>query len=171
LVEITRQVRIGGTGLQLLAKMCARQPASAPVVRDDVSDRLTVNGQGDAFAAVAALRRQAVDPSYRDRSPRPMAELAEAAVRSGERELAGLALERLTETTRAAGTEWAAGIEARSRALLTEGAEAENLYQRRSNGWVARASVCSSPAPTCSTANGCGASAAAVRPATSCAAR
>jgi DNA-binding CsgD family transcriptional regulator len=87
------------------------------------------NGLGRYEEAVAALRRQAGDPSYRDGSPRPMAELAEAAVRSGERELGELALARLTETTGAAGTDWALGIEARSRALLAEGSEAENLYR------------------------------------------
>ena len=58
-----------------------------------------------------------------------MAELIEAAVRSGERELAGLALERLAETTSAAGTDWALGIEARSRALLSDGDAADALYR------------------------------------------
>jgi DNA-binding CsgD family transcriptional regulator len=87
------------------------------------------NGLGNYSAALAALRRQAVDPSYRDGSPRPMAELVEAAVRSGERQLAGLALERLAETTSAAGTDWALGIEARSRALLSDGEAAEALYR------------------------------------------
>jgi DNA-binding CsgD family transcriptional regulator len=86
------------------------------------------NGLGSYGPAVAALRRQAVDPSYRDASPRPMAELIEAAVRSGERQLAQLALERLMETTRAAGTDWALGIQARSRALLGDGDDAERLY-------------------------------------------
>jgi hypothetical protein len=61
------------------------------------------NGLGRYRPALAALGRQAVDPSYRDGSPRPMAELIEAAVRSGERQLAQLALERLIETTSAAG--------------------------------------------------------------------
>src|SRR6202012_4214022 len=87
------------------------------------------NGLGRYSEVLAALRRQAVDPSYRDRSPRPMAELVEAAVRSGARQLAGLALERLAETTSAAGTDWALGIEARSRALLCDGEAAETLYR------------------------------------------
>ena len=43
-------------------------------------------------------------------------------------ELAANALERLSEIARASGTEWALGIEARSRALLREGDAAERLY-------------------------------------------
>ena len=87
------------------------------------------NGLGRYSEALAALRRQTIDPKYRDGSPRPMAELVEAAVRSGERRLAGLALEQLAETTSAAGTDWALGIETRSRALLTDGDAAEGLYR------------------------------------------
>jgi DNA-binding CsgD family transcriptional regulator len=55
-------------------------------------------------------------------------ELVEAAARSGQTDLAADALQRLTERTRAAGTEWALGIEARTRALLSEGPPAEALY-------------------------------------------
>jgi DNA-binding CsgD family transcriptional regulator len=58
-----------------------------------------------------------------------LAELVEAAVRSGQPARASDALQRLTETTRASGTDWAAGIEARSRALLSEGETAENYYR------------------------------------------
>jgi DNA-binding CsgD family transcriptional regulator len=87
------------------------------------------NGFGRYGEALDALRRQAVDASHRDNSPRPMAELIEAAVRAGEPELARLALGRLAETTGATGTHWALGIEARSRALLSEGEEAESLYR------------------------------------------
>jgi DNA-binding CsgD family transcriptional regulator len=58
-----------------------------------------------------------------------LTELVEAAVRSGQRELASDALRRLAETTRASGTDWALGTEARSRALLSEGETAENCYR------------------------------------------
>jgi DNA-binding CsgD family transcriptional regulator len=86
------------------------------------------NGLGRYSDALAALRRQAVDPSYRDGSPRPMAEVIEAAVRCGEPRLAQNALARLAETTTAAGTDWALGVQARSRALLSGGDSAEALY-------------------------------------------
>ena len=56
-------------------------------------------------------------------------ELIEAAVRTGEAEPAAGALERLSEMTRAGGTDWALGVEARSRALLNEGEVAERLYR------------------------------------------
>ncbi|MBO3751833.1 AAA family ATPase [Streptosporangiaceae bacterium NEAU-GS5] len=47
-------------------------------------------------------------------------ELVEAAVRSGAPELAARALRRLTDTTQAAQSDWARGIEARCRALVEE---------------------------------------------------
>jgi DNA-binding CsgD family transcriptional regulator len=62
-------------------------------------------------------------------SPRAVAELIEAAVRCGERPLAERALERLAVTTRAGGTDWALGVEARSRALLSDGDAADSSYR------------------------------------------
>jgi DNA-binding CsgD family transcriptional regulator len=56
-------------------------------------------------------------------------ELIEAASRTGEVERAADALERLSRTARAAGTDWALGVEARSRALLSDGDAAERLYR------------------------------------------
>jgi DNA-binding CsgD family transcriptional regulator/tetratricopeptide (TPR) repeat protein len=58
-----------------------------------------------------------------------LTELVEAAVRSGQPARASEALQRLSETTRASGTDWALGTEARSRALLSEGETAENCYR------------------------------------------
>jgi DNA-binding CsgD family transcriptional regulator len=55
-------------------------------------------------------------------------ELVEAAARSREPQFGADALERLSERTRLSGTDWALGIEARSRALLREGQSAEVLY-------------------------------------------
>jgi len=57
-------------------------------------------------------------------------ELVEAATRAGDMELARDALERLAETTQPAGTDFALGIEARSRALLSDGAAADSLYRQ-----------------------------------------
>ena len=48
-----------------------------------------------------------------------LTELVEAAVRSSQPARASDALQRLSETTRASGTDWALGAEARSRALLS----------------------------------------------------
>ena len=59
-----------------------------------------------------------------------LVELIEAAARSGKPELAADALGRLSQTTAASGTDWALGVEARSRALLTEGEAAEPLYRQ-----------------------------------------
>jgi DNA-binding CsgD family transcriptional regulator len=49
-----------------------------------------------------------------------LTELVESAMRTGRTDLATAALDRLAGKTRASGTDWALGIEARSRALLGE---------------------------------------------------
>ena len=56
-------------------------------------------------------------------------DLIEAAARAGNAEVARDALERLSETTRAGGTELGLGLEARSRAVLSEGEEADRFYR------------------------------------------
>jgi hypothetical protein len=53
----------------------------------------------------------------------------EAATRSGAPRRAAGALQRLAETTRASGTDWALGIEVRSRALLSQNKAADDLYR------------------------------------------
>ncbi|MGH3276714.1 MAG: helix-turn-helix transcriptional regulator, partial [Streptosporangiaceae bacterium] len=58
-----------------------------------------------------------------------LVELVEAGARTGETEAAADALGRLSERTRASGTDWALGIEARSRALLSDGQAADALYR------------------------------------------
>jgi ATP/maltotriose-dependent transcriptional regulator MalT len=56
-------------------------------------------------------------------------DLIEASGRIGDTELARDALERLAAATQPCGTDWALGIEARCRALLSEGAAADELYR------------------------------------------
>src|SRR5580658_9412786 len=57
------------------------------------------------------------------------AELAEAAARTGDAELIQAALDWQSERTRVTPTEWALGIEARIRALLSDGEAADSCYQ------------------------------------------
>ncbi|HET7046630.1 MAG TPA: AAA family ATPase [Solirubrobacteraceae bacterium] len=88
------------------------------------------NGLGRYDVALAAVR-EAVDVERSDEmgSPRTMPELIEAAVRCGEHRLAERALDRLAESTTASATDWGLGLEARSRALLTDGDAADGLYR------------------------------------------
>ncbi|MDQ1073242.1 helix-turn-helix transcriptional regulator [Streptomyces canus] len=87
------------------------------------------NGLGQYAQALAAAREAAAGQREFS-SPRwGLVELIEAAVRSGSPESATDALEQLSEVTRACGTDWALGVEARSRALLSEGDSAERLYR------------------------------------------
>ena len=84
-----------------------------------------------------------------------IAELIEAAVRAGKPERAVPALRRLSERARASGTEWALGIEARSRALLAMATPPSPLPSRRLSGLAAPTSARNSRERTFSTASGC----------------
>jgi DNA-binding CsgD family transcriptional regulator/tetratricopeptide (TPR) repeat protein len=87
------------------------------------------NGLGNYEAAVQTAQhstdylREMITP------PWPAVELIEAAARSGRAEMAADALTQLTVTARSSGTDWALGIEARSRALLSDGDTAERCYR------------------------------------------
>jgi DNA-binding CsgD family transcriptional regulator len=87
------------------------------------------NGLGRYGDAVAAARDAAADPCELGPPQWALAELVEAGVRSGEPRTAQVALEQLSHMTRASGTDWALGIEAGRRALLREGAAAEELHR------------------------------------------
>jgi DNA-binding CsgD family transcriptional regulator len=56
-------------------------------------------------------------------------ELVEAAARTGNTGMASDALDQLSEWTQAGRTDWGLGVEARSRALLSEGEAADRLYR------------------------------------------
>jgi DNA-binding CsgD family transcriptional regulator len=87
------------------------------------------NGLGqyaDAMASAELASNQSDDLAFANLA---LAELIEAAVRSGQPERAVAVMGRLTELTLPCGTAWGLGVAARSRALLSEGDEAERLYR------------------------------------------
>jgi DNA-binding CsgD family transcriptional regulator len=87
------------------------------------------NGLGRYEDALAAAQR-AGEGSHELVFPTWAAvELIEAATRSGVPERAAGALERLSDSTRASGSDWALGTEACARALLSDGEIAERLYR------------------------------------------
>ena len=87
------------------------------------------NGLGrysDAMASAELASEQRDDLAFANLA---LAELIEAAVRGGQPGRAAAAMRRLTELTLPSGTAWGLGVAARSRALLSEGDEAERLYR------------------------------------------
>jgi DNA-binding CsgD family transcriptional regulator len=86
------------------------------------------NGLGRHDAARDAAW-QAFERDHLGLGPYVVPELAEAASRTGDEALVRAALEWLSERTCVTRTDWALGIEARVRALLSEGDAADSLYR------------------------------------------
>ena len=86
------------------------------------------NGRCRYEEALAAAEQGSDYPDEPGLAAWSAVELIEAAVRAGQPERGIAALCRLSHATAAAGTDWALGIEARSRALLSDGEFAERLY-------------------------------------------
>jgi DNA-binding CsgD family transcriptional regulator/tetratricopeptide (TPR) repeat protein len=89
---------------------------------------LMLNGAG-RYADALAVARRGCEHDDLGVYAWSLVETIEAGVRSGEREIATEALEELIPRTRATGTEWALGVEAGSRALLSDADAAEPLYR------------------------------------------
>jgi DNA-binding CsgD family transcriptional regulator len=87
------------------------------------------NGLGRYEDAREAALRASSDPHDIFAAVWALPELIEAAARLGEADVAREGLERLAETTRPAGTDLGLGIEARSRALVSEAETADRLYR------------------------------------------
>jgi DNA-binding CsgD family transcriptional regulator len=87
------------------------------------------NGLARYEEALSAARQAATNSSDPWTTTWALPELVEAAARIGDSELAQQALARLAETTQPSGTDFALGIEARCRALVSEGADADRLYR------------------------------------------
>ena len=92
----------------------------------DLATAILHNGLGHYRKALLPAQ-QAAEDDYAPHSGRALPELIEAAVRSGEAALAADGLRRLSATI-TPGSDWASGLEARSRALLSDGEPAERCY-------------------------------------------
>jgi hypothetical protein len=88
------------------------------------------NGLGQYQEALAAAQEAAQDMCASWWRIWGLIELIEAADHSGKPKLAADAVSRLSQATGPSGTDWALGVEARSRALLSEGEAAERLYHQ-----------------------------------------
>jgi DNA-binding CsgD family transcriptional regulator len=86
------------------------------------------NGLGRYDEAVRAAQEAAEHPHDPAPAHWALSELVEAAARSDRPELAIDAFVRLEAVTRAGGTDWALGIQARARALVSDADAAEDFY-------------------------------------------
>ena len=95
----------------------------------DWGSAIRYNGLGRYEEALAAAERAVEAARGLGPSMLLLAELIEAASRSGKAERATGPLAQLAEIAHAAGTDWALGTHARAAAMLAEGATAERLYR------------------------------------------
>ena len=138
--------RVAPYGALLLAALRGREAEAISLIEATIKDAtaggeglaveyahwtkaVLYNGIGRYEEALAAAQRASDDTPELFVSGWALSELIVASTRSRQEGLATDALDRLAETTSAADTDWALGILARSRALLSEGETAESSYR------------------------------------------
>jgi DNA-binding CsgD family transcriptional regulator/tetratricopeptide (TPR) repeat protein len=92
-------------------------------------DAIHLNASGRYDEALAAAQRASDEMPQLYFSAWALPEVVEAASRTKNNEVGERYLERLIETTEAAGTDWGLGVQARARAMLAAGERAEALYR------------------------------------------
>jgi DNA-binding CsgD family transcriptional regulator len=96
----------------------------------DWASAVLSNGLGRYDRALAAAEQASAYPTDVGGAANwVLVELIEAAARAGSPERATAAMRRLAESTSVSGIDWALGVEARSRALLSDGETADRLYR------------------------------------------
>ncbi len=137
--------RVAPYAATMLASFRGREAEAAPLIQSAI-EQAEAGGQGAAatwgyrvtailcnglgrYEEALAAARQASEHGHVYGSVSTLPELIEAATRTGSKRLAGDALDQLATRTRAGGTEDGLGILARSRALLSEGEEAEGYHR------------------------------------------
>jgi DNA-binding CsgD family transcriptional regulator len=137
--------RLAPYAAMMLSSFQGREAGAAPLTQSAIEEAAAA-GQGVAvtfadwvaailrnglgrYADALATAREASDHRHPYVSAWTLPELIEAAVHTGDKGIASDALDLLAQRTQAGGTEYGLGIEARSRALLSEGEAAESLYR------------------------------------------
>ena len=121
--DVSTAETLGGEERQQLAR---ERGEGLVLTLIDHSRAVLDNSLGRYETAFDAAQRATVDDNMLSTWSLP--ELIEAATYSDRSTVAVEAVERLAERTRAAGTTLARGLEARSRALASDGSTAEELY-------------------------------------------
>jgi DNA-binding CsgD family transcriptional regulator len=137
--------RLAPYAAMMLASFRGREAEAAPLIQSAI-DEGAAAGQGVAvtyahwvaatlynglgrYADALAVARQASEHKHPYVSLWALPELIEAAVRAGSTRIASDALDLLAMRTRAGGTGEGLGVEARCRAILSEGEAAEGYYR------------------------------------------
>jgi DNA-binding CsgD family transcriptional regulator/tetratricopeptide (TPR) repeat protein len=138
--------RIAPYGAVLLAAFRGREAEAASMIKATIENAIAGgeglavqyafwgsailhNGLGRYDEALTAARQASDDTPELFIAAWALPELIEAATRIGNAELASTALVRLTEAASVSDSDWGLGVEARSRALLSEGELADALYR------------------------------------------
>jgi DNA-binding CsgD family transcriptional regulator len=138
-------VHIAPYGAMLLAAYKGHEREASPLLKKAIDDAtasgeglgvqyarwataVLCNGLGHYGEALASARQASDAVPELFVSDWALAELVEAAVRTGNDGLAAEAADRLVEATSPSAADWGLGIAARSRALVSEGGAAEALY-------------------------------------------
>jgi DNA-binding CsgD family transcriptional regulator len=138
--------RFAPVAATMLAAFRGREAEAVPLIQS-IIEQATAEGQGVSvtvahwvaavlynglgrYEEALAAARQACEHKHVYISMWALPELIEAAARTGNPRIADDALEQLTGTTRAGGTNFGLGIEARSRGLLSEAEVAERCYRQ-----------------------------------------
>jgi DNA-binding CsgD family transcriptional regulator len=138
-------IRLTATCDQLLAGYRGRPADAMPIFSETIENAMARgegvavqlanwatailhNGLGHYSEALAVAEPVTADGYTSLGTQLVLPELIEAAVRSGRMDLAEAALAQLSALTTIEGSDWAKGMEARSRALVSEGRAAEQSY-------------------------------------------
>jgi DNA-binding CsgD family transcriptional regulator len=114
--------------IEAVLREAAARAAPALGRRADYASAVLYNGLGHSAAAYDAARR-AFERESMGYGSHVVPELAEAAARTGDLKLLETVHKWLSDRARVTPTEWVLGIEARARALLSEGESAERYYR------------------------------------------